>query len=407
MFDPNEPKIRVRSEGSLSDTIGSYSDTDGTSGTWTYPATSGTTRKMLDYVIPNFFKRIAAGEIIINPMNSHTCERHLTLCGVSYRKSSDGCVTWPYTATQQRFEFELRNSSHIASNIDVRQLKFLAGTQAAAGVAEPTLSGLVELAESRETVGMLKQPIDSFRNKALAAKARVRKDKGLLGKWRGRKVGDFLNDAWLSYRYGITPLIFTAQDLLEALGETRMVDRKTSRGSATNTHVDEDSYSTGVTPTSTAYRLNTITTSREVTVRAGVIYEQFYDNRFGLSWNDVPRAGWELLPYSFVVDWFLNLGDVIGALTPRAGVRVLGKWTSTSEVVNTVVVQDWTGSYTVCPRDAVGLTPGVYVMSDRRKERSPGIHVGIANQRLYSAEVGVNRIRDALALLRNVLHSQI
>lgn len=399
--------LRVRRDGELTDTVGGYTDSSGNSDVWTYPDSTGMSRIMVDVVVPDFFKRIKAGEIIINPMNSTIVERHLTLANIQYRKSGDGCVTWPYYSTQNRFEFDTLNSGHVPMDIDFEQLKTLAGTKAAAGVTEPTLAGLVEIAESRETVQMLKKPIDIFRSKALGARARVRKDKKLFRKWKGRRVEEFLNNAWLSYRYGITPLIFTVQDLLEALGKTHMSIRQTSRGRATDERVETMVYSTGVTPTAGQYRLDTITTNRSAMARAGVIYEQFYDNRFGLSWNDVPRAFWELLPYSFVADWFLNLGDVFGAITPKAGVRVLGQWTSTEDRVNTVAIQDWTGSYTVCPREALSLTPGVYVNTIRNRTRLPGLLVGIARQRLYTPEIGLVRLKDAIALLRNVLHSQI
>jgi hypothetical protein len=35
---------------------------------------------------------------------------------------------------------------------------------------------------------------------------------------------------------------------------------------------------------------------------------------------------WELTPFSFIIDWFLNVGTTIAAWTPNAGVTQLASW---------------------------------------------------------------------------------
>jgi hypothetical protein len=49
----------------------------------------------------------------------------------------------------------------------------------------------------------------------------------------------------------------------------------------------------------------------------------------GLRDQDIPVTVWELVPWSFVVDWFVNVGDWIQAVTPNPSVTVKGSWTTT------------------------------------------------------------------------------
>jgi hypothetical protein len=35
---------------------------------------------------------------------------------------------------------------------------------------------------------------------------------------------------------------------------------------------------------------------------------------------------WELVPYSFVIDWILNVSDILSAWTPEVGLSTLASW---------------------------------------------------------------------------------
>jgi hypothetical protein len=63
-----------------------------------------------------------------------------------------------------------------------------------------------------------------------------------------------------------------------------------------------------------------------------------WQQRYGLDFSAVPEVAWELLPLSFVADWFLGVGTWLGALRTLASpVTVLG--TSVSQkLVSTIEV---------------------------------------------------------------------
>lgn len=68
----------------------------------------------------------------------------------------------------------------------------------------------------------------------------------------------------------------------------------------------------------------------DYTVRCGIIHDYVMTGpaELGFRWADVPSAAYELIPYSFVVDWIVNLGSFIKAMTPVAGSRDVASFTT-------------------------------------------------------------------------------
>jgi hypothetical protein len=89
----------------------------------------------------------------------------------------------------------------------------------------------------------------------------------------------------------------------------------------------------------------------------GIIYEvkimDAFDNLAkvaGSRLRDIPATLWEVVPYSFVVDWFFNVGDWIQAFTPAPGITPLRNWA-------TVITQSDSESSAKCEWD-VPLSEG-------------------------------------------------
>lgn len=144
---------------------------------------------------------------------------------------------------------------------------------------------------------------------------------------------------WLEYRYGWTPLVHDIVDSMKAMyaddlrQELIQRERFIARGKASHKGVI-----TGSAVNSSNWAFGNLTASNEAshdyTVRCYILYRYSGGrllrrlNDFGAF--DVPKAIWEVVPWSFVIDWFVPIGDYLGALTPKVGVEVLASGYETS-----------------------------------------------------------------------------
>lgn len=144
-------------------------------------------------------------------------------------------------------------------------------------------------------------------------------------------VSEFAN-LWLEYRYAIRPLIFEYKQCLEALAKViKKGSRKTARGKELNR--TSTTNSTTITDT-TWYSANQVwskteTAVSDVSVRAGVLFDIGDDIDALLAvWGiDQPlESVYELIPFSFILDWFFSVGDVISSWSVNPSLRPLCSW---------------------------------------------------------------------------------
>lgn len=96
----------------------------------------------------------------------------------------------------------------------------------------------------------------------------------------------------------------------------------------------------------------------------------------GFSTKGLLTLPWELVPYSFVVDWFLNVSDVLNALAPVPGWKLLGSCLVTRRVRHVT----WTASgtsesdftYSV-QRPVTGTIVGTFTDITRGPLREPSL----------------------------------
>lgn len=150
-----------------------------------------------------------------------------------------------------------------------------------------------------------------------------------------RPKDNILKDAanlWLEFRYAIRPLIFELKSVLEALKKALIHQRYTARGKEiymtegkSYITVDRAAYS------ASHYVDMQIETKekRSVKARAGVLYaiEDSLDALLSVWGFDQPLESlWELVPFSFIIDWFFSVGDVISSWSQSSGVTALSSW---------------------------------------------------------------------------------
>lgn len=152
-------------------------------------------------------------------------------------------------------------------------------------------------------VAELKQSLELVNTLLRSAITPVRSIRKLIKGGKIRAIGDW----WLQYRYGIMPIVYSIQDIAKTLNERNAIYR-TVRAS--------ESLSANIGPPEDTGTCFYETLEYEGTVRAvgkeritGADLTRLHHR---VSTNPFNTA-WELVPFSFVVDWFANVSDWITA----------------------------------------------------------------------------------------------
>jgi hypothetical protein len=186
----------------------------------------------------------------------------------------------------------------------------------------------------KQTLDMLRSPFNSSVKLCCRILNRAKREVG-------RSSGDLSKataNAWLEYRYGWRPIISDATKIMEMIGRTgrkmrvRLVARSTESVDLSKT-INETV--AGGLPRISGAEV-TARHTRSVRASAGVIYEvqphttpEQLLEALGLRARDIPASVWELIPFSFVADWFMNVGSWLQAVMPAPQVSYLGNWITT------------------------------------------------------------------------------
>lgn len=208
--------------------------------------------------------------------------------------------------------------------------------KAIAKVGQSDLSLGVELGELRETVQFITSPYKAARD-VLTNPRHLSNLRKMLSWERGRGARKYLprraldnfSDSWMETRYALMPLVRSAVAIFEAM-EEGLRSLSTDKIYTARAKVVGESRTSGsvVTGTSVCYINFPYKLEFQHVGRAFVHY-RFTEvptlaSMLGLSPGYIPETAWDLLSLSFVMDWFLNIGDIIGALRIKTGIEILG-----------------------------------------------------------------------------------
>jgi hypothetical protein len=190
--------------------------------------------------------------------------------------------------------------------------------------AQQDLNGLVALGELGQTLKMIHRSARSIRNGLTSyltdVDKSVRRNKNR--KNRKDRIMTEASDLWLEYSFGWKPLYADIDDGCKALANTLYAVRDRKFVSA----IAEDRVITAGTPLNYIISGNVINyLLRErrryyVSVRYyGLVgapqKDVFSYSRSGLTSSEFIPTIWELIPYSFLVDYFSNVGEIIQAFS--------------------------------------------------------------------------------------------
>jgi hypothetical protein len=143
-----------------------------------------------------------------------------------------------------------------------------------------------------------------------------------------------VHKTWLEYKYGWMPLLMDVHGAAEFLAQQAITRKPRFRVTAVTTRsrevsatVDEGAVG-GVPPNWMSKRVLT----REMSVKSTLWCElssPHYSELQQLGLTNPALVAWELVPFSFVFDWFIQVGDYLTALSAFHGVTVLRGCTST------------------------------------------------------------------------------
>lgn len=287
------------------------------------------------------------GFLPVRPFYRSGTQRHVSVgtCDYYQKPDSAGCVSWrqcvidwkvfngfaPYT------DISFRNASKTDSIfLDLRN-------RALSGLNDKVKSmdaGLGEtLSQGRQTLDMVVGTVEKlaaaardvrhFRFRRAARRLGIGVPSGV-----SRRYGFSTN--WLAYRYGWLPLYLDTYGTMKALWDhyhrpqIRIVNvvRKlelndTNRVRDYSYESYLDSSLVAVNPSSSAVRWKVLRSGQaKYLVRAGYVFEYTNPNLStltSLGLADPLGVAWELVPLSFVIDWFVNVGEVISQLTTFNG----------------------------------------------------------------------------------------
>lgn len=199
------------------------------------------------------------------------------------------------------------------------------------------------LGELRETVRMLRNPFEGVRNLAFDT---IRSAKKRTKRMNRRQAIKAISDGYLEFKFGVQPLLedtkgaYAAIRQVAAAGDERYAYIRSfgaaSLSDQTYGGTTKLSFGDGGNPVG-YMRSISLTREYRAIMRGVVLLSNASANKadasleaFGLTLGDAVPAAWELVPYSFLVDYFTNVGDLLQQAFGRDGNMA---WSNTATIL--------------------------------------------------------------------------
>lgn len=205
----------------------------------------------------------------------------------------------------------------------------------------------------------------------------------------GKHVFDVSSDTWLAWQYGVRPLVSDLSGAINAYRKARAVKPLIRSFMATP---QGSSYSASHKDPSQDLRVSTVISLRgrckcyaEFSTSA-----DFWSTGQTLGLTNPVLLLWEIIPWSFVVDWFINVGDYL-----EASATIHGLVRSAVHTTSHYYEEHKTSQYG-------GSSSSQYTVKSRSFGSLPGPTLRISKDP-FNLESGLDRTMSALALIRQPL----
>lgn len=198
------------------------------------------------------------------------------------------------------------------------------------GANRGTIDALTAMAEFPETVrsllDLVKQCIHIYKDARIKsfrlynkgkANSGIPQSQATLAK-NAKELADAVANVWLNFRYNITPNVLLIEDIVKTLN---LELKEFIRFRETQHRAVLDYPTTtveGWTP------VTSLTVTERVMIKRLLDLTSDFPKFRHLVLTNVAVTGYELIPFSFVFDWFVNLGDAIAAFAVHPHFRAEG-----------------------------------------------------------------------------------
>lgn len=204
--------------------------------------------------------------------------------------------------------------------ISARVVKSSMVTETLADHNDRTVDMLTSMAEMPETVRMIYDAIKNCLRLYIDVKNKNLRLQNKVAEWKNAKTSDRtkrqilrnIHEAteaiaanWLAYRYGIMPNVYLIEDALEAINAPKTLFLRDRMREHSEVHfLDRGEWGNPL-----------VDVHERVMVKSRLENDSKIASQLSFS---LTKTAWELIPLSFVIDWFVNIGDVLSATWPTA-----------------------------------------------------------------------------------------
>lgn len=320
-----------------------------------YPNTTVRTGEVLttyDWVTADYYKRRARGDVIINSF----FQRRLKLTNPGFSSfrwtSVANFCTGP--TIKQWFQYDGQYfAAWISDQIDVpsasggvltpqqiQNIRTEVWTSCMAKRQDGNTNLVESVAEMHQAIAMIQTPIQNLRGLIRHLRRSGRRAKGFERvSADGKAFIRFAASEYLRFRFGISPIINDIQAGLKALRKSYDVKPTLQVSRSKGARAARGTASSFFDIAGIARITYKVDRAHTVSVKCA-FYDKYTVSPFddlGITFHNVVVVPWELIRYSFVLDRFINVGDLLYANTPRVGVDAKGGYISMLEDMTTVI----------------------------------------------------------------------